>query len=177
MTDVSVALDRVGQMIRDQGDANGSRKYFDEALRIDRALHKRSMTRRDWQENLVFSLSRIGDLDRQLGRQRDALVLYEEALVLQRRLAADPTVISPQASLASLLQKIGDIKRRLREFTAATDTHREELEIRRRLLERDPSSLTARRNVSSALDYLGNTLAREQGHGRRAGRLQRAARA
>ena len=88
MADVSVALDRVGQMIRDQGDANGSRKYFDEALRIDRALHKRSMTRRDWQENLVFSLSRIGDLDRQLGRQRDALVLYEEALVLQRRLAA-----------------------------------------------------------------------------------------
>jgi len=158
MTDVSIALDRVGQMIRDQGDANGSRKYFEEALTIDRALHKRSMTRRDWQENLVFSLSRIGDLDRQLGRQSDALVLYEEAIVLQRRLAADPTVVAPQATLASLLQKIGDIKRRRREFTAATATHREELAIRRRLLERDPNSLTAKRNVSSALDYLGNTL-------------------
>ena len=97
LTDVSVALDRVGQLIREQGDPNGSRKYFEEALKIDRALHKRSATRRDWQENLVFSLTRIGDLDRQLGRQREALMPYEEALVLQRRLAADPTVIAPQA--------------------------------------------------------------------------------
>ena len=57
LTDVSVALDRVGQLIREQGDPNGSRNYFEEALKIDRALHKRSTTRRDWQENLVFSLT------------------------------------------------------------------------------------------------------------------------
>jgi tetratricopeptide (TPR) repeat protein len=158
LTDVSVALDRVGQLIREQGDPGGSRKYFEEALRLDRALFKSASDRRDRQENLVFSLSRIGDLDRQLGRQREALTPYEEALGLQRRLAADASVIAPQQTLASLLQKIGDIKRRLREFTAATATHREELEIRRRLLARDPSNLAARRNVSSALDYLGNTL-------------------
>ena len=36
--------------------------------------------------------------------------------------------------------------------------HREELDIRRKLLAREPNSLAARRNVSSALDYLGNTL-------------------
>jgi tetratricopeptide (TPR) repeat protein len=157
-TDVSVALDRVGQLVREQGDPNSSRTYFEEALKIDRALHQRSATRRDWQENLVFSLTRIGDLDRQLGRQREALTPYEEALELQRRLAADATVIAPQQTLASLLGKIGDIKRRLRDFPAAVRSHREELDIRRKLLARDPNSLAAKRNVSSALDYLGNTL-------------------
>jgi tetratricopeptide (TPR) repeat protein len=150
LTDVSIALDRVGQLIREQGDPNGSRTYFEEALKIDRALHKRSASRRE-QENLVFSLIRIGDLDRQLGRQREALAPYEEALSFQRQLAADVTVIAPQQTLASLLQKMGDIKRRLREFPAAIAAHREELEIRRRLLARDPNNLTAKRNVSSAL--------------------------
>ena len=158
LTDVSVALDRVGQLIREQGDLNGSRTYFEEALNIDRALVRRSSTRRDWQENLVFSLTRIGDLDRQLGQQRDALTPYEEALGLQRKLASDASVIAPQQTLASLLGKIGDVRRRLQEFPAAIRSHREELDIRRRLLAREPNSLTAKRNVSSALDYLGNTL-------------------
>ena len=39
----------------------------------------------------MFSLTRIGDLDRQLGQQREALTTYEEALALQRRLATDAT--------------------------------------------------------------------------------------
>lgn len=157
-SDVSIALDRVGQLARDDNDFDGSRKLFLEALDIDRDLNKREPGTRQWRENLVFSLTRIGDLDRQLGRQRDALTPYEEALVLQRRLAADSTLIAPQQTMASLLGKIGDIKRRLRDFPAAIASHREELEIRRKLLARDPNSLIAKRNVSSALDYLGNTL-------------------
>ena len=40
--------------------------------------------------------------------------------------------------------------------------HREELDIRRRLLARDQRNIAARRNVSSALDYLGNTLRENQ---------------
>ena len=103
LTDVSVALDRVGQLIRDKAIPTGSRKYFEEALKIDRALYQRSSTRRDWQENLVFSLTRVGDLERQLGRQREALAPYEEALGLQRKLASDSSVIAPQQTLASLL--------------------------------------------------------------------------
>jgi tetratricopeptide (TPR) repeat protein len=158
LTDLSIAYDRVGQLVRDMGDPGRSRSYFDEALRIDRALYKRNQNRRDWQENLVFSLTRIGDLDRQVGRTRDALVPFEEALGLQRRLASDNSAAAPQGTLASLLGKIGDVRRRLKELPTALKLHREELEIRRRLLARDPGNLTARRNVSSALDYLGNTL-------------------
>jgi tetratricopeptide (TPR) repeat protein len=158
MSDLSIALDRVGQLVRDDVAPNDSRKYFQEALQIDRALFKRDPDRRQWRENLVFSLTRIGDLERQLGRQRDALGPYEEALALQRKNAADVNAVGPQQTLASLLQKIGDAKRRLRDYTAAIRAHREELTIRRRLLTRDPGNLQARRNVSSALDYLGNSL-------------------
>lgn len=160
--DLSIALDRVGQSVREQGDLNSSRPFFEEALRIDRQLNKRAPTRRDWQENLVFSLTRLGDLERQLGRQSAALMPYEEALALQRTVAADISIVAAQQTLASLLGKIGDVKRRLKQFTAAIASHREELEIRRRLLQRDLGNLAARRNVSSALDYLGNTL-RESG--------------
>ena len=94
LTDLSIAYDRVGQLVRDMGDPNRSRGYFEDALRLDRALYKVNPSRRDWQENLVFSLMRIGDLDRQVGRNRDALAPYEEALVIQRRLASD---IQPSA--------------------------------------------------------------------------------
>lgn len=157
-SEVSIALDRIGQLLRDDGDTGGSRKYFQEALNIDRDLFKRDPGRRQWQENLVFSLTRIGDLDRQLGQQHEALPPYEEALGLQRGLATDINAVGPQGTLASLLGKIGDIKRRLREFPTAISMHREELDIRRRLLAREPKSIVAQRNVSSALDYLGNTL-------------------
>jgi tetratricopeptide (TPR) repeat protein len=158
MSDLSIALDRVGQLVRDDVAPNDSRKYFQEALQIDRDLFKRDPDRRQWRENLVFSLTRIGDLERQLGRQRDALIPYEEALPLQRRIAAEVNVIGPQQTLALLLQKIGDAKRRLRDYPAAIRAHREELTIRRRLLARDPNNLAARRSVSSSLDYLGNSL-------------------
>lgn len=158
LSDISIALDRMGQLLRDDNDTDGSRKYFQEALDIDRDLYKREPEQRQWRQNLVFSLTRIGDLDRQLGRQREALPPYEEALELQRRLAADASAVAPQQTLASLLGKIGDIKRRLRDFDSAISMHREELEIRRRLLAREPTSLAAQRNVSSALDYLGNAL-------------------
>jgi tetratricopeptide (TPR) repeat protein len=158
LTDLSVAYDRVGQLVRDMGDPNRSRSYFDEALRLDRALYKVNPNRRNWAENLVFSLMRIGDLDRQVGRTRDALVPYEEALVIQRRLASDNSTVGAQGTLAQLLGKMGDVRRRLKEYATAITLHREELDIRRRLLARDPGNLAARRNLSSALDYLGNTL-------------------
>ena len=147
-----------------QGDLNGSRKYFEEALKIDRELYQAlDPTRRDWQENLVFSLSRIGDLDRQLGRQREALTPYEEALELQRKLASDSTVIAPQQTLASLLGKIGDIKRRLKDFPAAISAHREELEIRRRLLAREPNSLAAQAQRFQRARLSRQHVARKQG--------------
>jgi tetratricopeptide (TPR) repeat protein len=157
-SDVSIALDRLGQLSRDDNDLSGARKYFEEALGIDRALYKTDPGRRQWRENLAFSLTRIGDLDRQVNRHAQALRPYEEALELQRKLAAESAATGPTQTLASLLQKIGDIKRRLKQFPAAISSHREELDLRRKLLSRDPSGVVPRRNVSSALDYLGNAL-------------------
>jgi tetratricopeptide (TPR) repeat protein len=154
--EVSIALDRMGQLLRDDRLFDGSRSYFEEALKIDRDLYQRDPGR--WQENLVLSLTRIGDLERQLGRQREALGPLEAALKLQRTAAANSSAAGPQQTLASLLQKIGDSKRRLRDFPEAIRLHREELDIRRRLLVREPNNTAARRNVSSALDYLGNAL-------------------
>ncbi len=154
--DVSIALDRMGQLLRDDGLFDGSRKYFEDALEIDRDLYQREPAR--WRENLALSLVRIGDLERQLGRQREALGPLEEALKLRRALTTDTSAAGPLQTLASLLQKIGDSKRRLRDYPDAIRAHREELDIRRQLLAREPGNLSARRNVSSALDYLGNTL-------------------
>ena len=47
LADVSVALDRVGQLVRDEGDTARSRKLFEEALGIDRNLNRRFPSRRD----------------------------------------------------------------------------------------------------------------------------------
>jgi tetratricopeptide (TPR) repeat protein len=86
----------------------------------------------------------------------------EEALALQRRIVADSTAPEPLRGLASLLQKFGDINRRLRQFPAAITAHTEEVGLRRRLLASQDTNLVARRDLSAALDYLGNTL-RESG--------------
>jgi tetratricopeptide (TPR) repeat protein len=159
LSEVSIALDRIGQLLREDNDIEGSRKYFEQVLSNDRDVHQREPSRQKWQENLVLSLDRIGDLDRRSSRQREALTAYEEAAALQRKLAADVTLAAPQERLASLLNKIGDIKRRQQDYAAAVAAHREELEIRRRLLTRASSNVVpTRRSVSSALDYLGNTL-------------------
>ena len=159
MTDVSVALDRVGQMIRDQGDLNGSRKYFEEALRIDRALHKRSVDPAGLAGKSGFqpepdrrSRSPAWPAKRRAGALRRGA---RAAAPARRRShghrAASEPGIAPAERSATSSAGCGS-------FPAAIAAHREELEIRRRLLAREPNSLTARRNVSSALDYLGNTL-------------------
>ncbi len=158
MLEVSVALDRVGQLLRDADNTGEARKHFDEALQIDRALYKGDTGRRQWQENLVLSLNRIGDLDRQSGEYREALRFYEEALPLQRRLAAGTGAVAAQATLALMHRNIGESRRRLREYPAAIRAHRDEVDIRRKLLAPDPKNFAARRNLSTALDYLGNTL-------------------
>jgi tetratricopeptide (TPR) repeat protein len=157
--EISIALDRVGQLLREDNDLDGSRKHFVEAVGYAREIYKREPDNQKWQETLVLSLNRIGDFDRSAGRQREALTAFEEAVGLQRKLAADPTAAAPQAALASLLNKIGDIRRRLQDYPAAITAHREELEIRRSIVRRATTNMLAsRRTVSSALDYLGNTL-------------------
>ena len=156
--DVSVALDRVGQLLRDEGDLDGSRKYFEQALKIDQNLIRINPKRRDWQENLVFSLTRIGDLEYRLGRYREALPSYDEAHTRQKAIISSTNAIGPLQTMATILGRIGDINRRLRNFPASIAAHREELDLRRRLLARDQSNLSAMRSVSSALDYLGNAL-------------------
>ena len=69
-----------------------------------------------------------------------ALVAYEEALTIRRKLAAaDPDNIEGQRDLGAILHKLGDAHFDANDHAAALAAYEESLTIRRRLAASDPT--------------------------------------
>ena len=60
--DVSVSLDRVGDVRRDQGDLPGALAAYDEGLTIRRDLAARDPGNAGWARDVSVSLNKVGDV-------------------------------------------------------------------------------------------------------------------
>ena len=99
---------------------DGARTAFEEQLQIDRELEKQRAGNTDRLLDLAWSLNRIGDLDRDLKRYGEAAKTYNEALLIQQRLMARiPDNPTRMRALATILDKLADVKIRLRQLDAA----------------------------------------------------------
>ena len=72
-------------------------------------------------------------------------------------------------ALASIVSKLGSVRARASDYAAALALHQEELDLRRKLFERAADDDNdALRDLSLALDRVGNVLARHERLPRRA---------
>ena len=89
--DVSVSLNKVGDVRRAQGDLPGALAAYDESLTIRRDLAARDPGNAGWARDVSVSLNKVGDVRVAQGDLPGALAAYDESLTIRRDLAArDP---------------------------------------------------------------------------------------
>ena len=143
---VSVALDRVGQLIRDAGDPK-SLDRIRGSVRIDRELFKLIPTEGPGRTTLS-RLPASAILIRQLGRQREAFSRLKRRSPCSARSSRTP-MRPHRCRVWPRCCRSRATSRRLKKFPAAIP-HSEEVELRRRLLARQETNLIARRDSASA---------------------------
>jgi tetratricopeptide (TPR) repeat protein len=101
----------------------------------------------------------MGDLDRDVKKFEDAAITYNEALLIQRRLMVrSPGNPTRMRALATMLDKLANIRVRLRQLEAARLGYEELVSLRRKLIDLAPSDIQAKRDLALALDHFGNTM-------------------
>ncbi|MCP4308093.1 MAG: tetratricopeptide repeat protein, partial [bacterium] len=89
--DVSVSLNRIGDVRLRAGDAAGAVAAYEQGLAIARRLAETDSDNTGWQRVVSISLDRIGDVKLRAGDAAGAVAAYEEGLAIHRRLAeTDP---------------------------------------------------------------------------------------
>jgi tetratricopeptide (TPR) repeat protein len=117
---------RAGQHRRERKPADAAREWA-EAVELSR--------QQDDIPNLVRSLRGAAQTERDLGRNREAADLYEEAVSLCRNQNNDPLL------LAHIIRHLGDVRRHLGEHEAAQSCYEETLKVYRREPQANPLDL------------------------------------
>ncbi len=88
----SVALDRIGDVLRAQGDLSGALENYREGLEIRRRLLSQDPSHSERARDVSVSVNKIGDVLVAQGALEGALENYSEALEISRRLLSqDPS--------------------------------------------------------------------------------------
>jgi len=89
LRDVSVSLDRVGDVRRELGDLTGAGESYAESLEVSRRLLSEYGESPERLRDVSVSLNKVGDVRRELGDLTGAGESYAESLEVRRRLLSE----------------------------------------------------------------------------------------
>jgi tetratricopeptide (TPR) repeat protein len=150
--DLSISIERVGDVRRDAGDRAGALAAYEEDLAIARKLAATDSDNAGWQRDVGVSLEKVGDVRRDAGDRAGALTAYEEALDIRRKLAAtDSDNAGWQRDVGVGLERVGDVRRDAGDRAGALAAYEEDLGIARKLAATDPGNAGWQRDVGVSL--------------------------
>ncbi len=165
---VSATFAQLGDVlvIRGQpGDRDAALGHYEEALEMNRQLHRANPESGAAARDVSVSLNKLGDFLRarnQPGDAEAALGHYEESLEMRRQLhRANPESGQAARDVSVSLDSLGDFLRargQPGDAEAALGHYEASLEMRRQLHRANPESGQAARDVSVSLDSLGDFL-------------------
>ncbi|MDP6832233.1 MAG: tetratricopeptide repeat protein, partial [Alphaproteobacteria bacterium] len=85
--DLSVGHDRIGDVLRAQGDLTGAAKSYGASLEIRKRLSARDLDNTGWQRDLSVSHEKIGEVLWAQGDQTGAIQAYEQSASIAQSLA------------------------------------------------------------------------------------------
>jgi tetratricopeptide (TPR) repeat protein len=135
--DVSLSLDRVGDVARAQGKLGEAETLYREGLKLRRSLADELRTpeaRRD----VSVSLDRVGDVARAQGKLGEAETLYREGLDVARSLADELGTPEARRDVSVSLDRVGDVARAQGKLGEAETLYREGLESARAYRQQQP---------------------------------------
>ena len=109
--DLSVSLERIGDVQEAQGDLKGALASYQECLKLSQQLAAADPSNASAQRVLSSSHHRIGNLLTMQGNVQGAQASYQEGLKINRQLAAaDPSNANAQRDLSVSHGKIGEVQ-------------------------------------------------------------------
>ncbi len=163
---VSVALNRLGDVYRERGqagDLDAALEFYERDLEIAEKLYGANPESRESARDVSVSLNRLGDVYVERGRAGDleaALEFYERDLEIAEKLyGANPESRESARDVSLSLERLGDVyweRRQTGDLDAALEKYGKGLEIREKLYEANPESREAARDVSISLERLGD---------------------
>ena len=155
--DVSVSLEKVGDIKATQGDAQGALEAYLQSLVISKALARADPSSALAQRDLSVSLTKVGNIKAAQGDAQGALAVYQLSLSIAEALAkADLSNAQAQRDVSVSLNKVGDIKAAQGDAQGALAVYRRMLDITESLAKADPSNAQAQRDLSVSLNKVGN---------------------
>ena len=134
MRDLSVSLNKAGDVARDLGQLEKASSAYAESLQISRQLKTLTGDAPQSLRDLSVSLIMVGDVARELGQLEEARSAYAESLALHRQLKT-LTGDAPQSlrDLSVSLNNVGDVARELGQLEEARTAFGEALDLVKRL--------------------------------------------
>ena len=135
----ALSLERIGDVLRAQGDLGGALKHYGEGLEISRGLYVQDKSHAERARDVSVSVNKIGDVLRAQGDLGGALKHYGEGLEISRGLYVQDKSHAERARDVSLsLQRIGLIAEQQERLVDACAAYREGRVIISELQARSP---------------------------------------
>jgi tetratricopeptide (TPR) repeat protein len=143
--DVSLALDKIGDLHLNRREAGKARPLYEESLGISRALVALDPTSRVARRDLTVSITKVGQVNEAAKDLDRALELYDEALAIRRALLAEsPGEALAQRDLSVTMTIAGRARFTMGDIEAAERLFAEALALSKTQAERNPKSVNAR---------------------------------
>jgi Flp pilus assembly protein TadD len=109
------------------------------------------------ERNRGVVLEDLGEFAFEAGDRRGAKALFEEGLVIARKLVQEnPTSVEAQRDLSVSLERLGHVAFHTGDLAGAKASFEEELVIRRKLAQENPTSAEAQSDLSVSFEKLGD---------------------
>jgi tetratricopeptide (TPR) repeat protein len=157
--DLSVSHNKIGDVLKSQGDRRGALAAYRASHTIREALARRDPTNAGWQRDLSVNHDRVGDVLISQGDHDGALAAYRAGHGIADTLTLrDPTNIEWQRDLSVSHNKIGDVLTSQGDHDGALGAYRASLAIREKLAHSDPANTEWQRDLSVSHERIGNVL-------------------
>jgi tetratricopeptide (TPR) repeat protein len=157
--DEMVALLKIADVLRRQGDRTDALEAYRKSLAIAEALAANDPSNTTSQRDLSISHEKIGNVLQDKGDRAGALDAYRKALAIREVLAAkDPGNAEWQRDLSLSYEKIGDVLQGKGDRAGALDAYRKSLVIAEALVAKDPGNTQWQRDLSVGYNQIGDVL-------------------
>jgi tetratricopeptide (TPR) repeat protein len=154
--DLSIALERIGDVAITGSDPTAARTAYSEKLDIDRRLATADPDNVENYRNITIGLNRLGQIHMALGDLAAARAAHHEGLGITRRLAALSPLDMPVArDLSVALIRLGEVAMADGDLKSASSAFIEGLGISRRVAAADPANALAMRELCVVLGCSG----------------------
>lgn len=155
--DVSIAMLRVSDTLRSQGDIAGALALLEKNLSLRGEQRKRMENNPDWLNGVGNITERIGHIHRQNQNLAGALKYYDATLTFRRWLVEHyGRYVENREGLASILGRIGSVRYDTGDLAGAEAIGMERLDTARRIVADFPDRIAARYALSDALMAMGD---------------------